>query len=290
MSPIKTTMRTGKRFYEWQGQKCWSVTTIIGGGLPKPALINWAKLFTAEYAIDNYRKLGALLEADDKGSVDRAGAVDWLKNASFRDRDRKADIGTAVHQATEAYVLGKPAPFWPEPITARMEQFVQFLADYQPDYEQGMVEASVFNLAESYAGTLDAIVNIRDRKYLMDVKTGGKDIYPDVALQLAAYRMAEFIAAPDGSSVPMPDVDGCLALHLPEVGPYTLIEVRADDEVFTAFKFVREVFRWQESTSKTVLLGPFPSTLETAQLALVPDPEPAAAAVRGGPGPLPEGY
>jgi hypothetical protein len=266
VSPIKTTLRTGQRFYEWQGQRCWSVTTIIGGGLPKPALINWAKKFTAEYAIDNYARLGTLLEPSPDGFVDRAGALDWLKNASFRDRDRKADIGTAVHEATEAHVLGKPTPPWPDEIKPRMAMFERFLADWDPSYEEGMTEASCFNLAESYAGTLDAIVTIHGRKYLMDVKTGGKDIYPDVALQLAAYRAAEFIAAPDGSAVPMPEVDGCLALHLPETGDYTLIEVRADEEVLTAFKFVREVFRWQEATSKSVLLGSFPSTLESASV------------------------
>ncbi len=294
--PIKTTMRTGKRYYEWQGQRCWSVTTIIGQGLPKPALINWAKKFTAEYAIDNYKRLGTLLEPSPDGFVDREGALDWLKNASFRDRDRKADIGTAVHEATEAYVLGKPAPPWPDNIKPRMAMFERFLADWSPEYEDGMVEASVFNLKEAFAGTLDAIVTINGRKYLMDVKTGGKDIYEDISLQLSAYKNAEFVAAPDGSAVPMPEADGCLALHLPETGDYSLIEVRCDEETYKAFLFVREVFRWQEVTRKTVLLGPFPATVESAALTADPleaetlfDTMSEVAAPRGQ-GPLPEGF
>jgi len=47
-------------------------------------------------------------------------------------------------------------------------------------------------------------------------------------------------------------VDGALCLHLtPEA--YRLIEVRADDAVFAAFLYAREVYRWSIETSKTVL-------------------------------------
>ena len=50
----------------------------------------------------------------------------------------------------------------------------------------------------------------------------------------------------------MPQVDGALGLHLTPLG-YRLIEVRADRDVFAAFLYAREVFRWQQETSKTVL-------------------------------------
>jgi hypothetical protein len=70
----------------------------------------------------------------------------------------------------------------------------------------------------------------------------------------------------------MPEVDACVVLHIPDEGEYNLIEVRADDEVFQAFKYVREVFRFMEETSKSVLLGPFPSTFIPGQLALAPEP------------------
>lgn len=270
MSPINVKRHdTNKgRYYEWRAEdgKFWSVTTIINGGLPKPVLVNWAKKFTAEYAVDNYRKLGALLESDDTGHVDREGAVDWLKNASFRDRDRKGALGTLVHDAAEAYILGKPMPITPDDVRPRLNQFYSFLEDYEPDYMDGMVEAPVYNRAERYAGTLDGICDIGGRRVLIDYKTG-KGVYPETSLQLAAYRHAEFIGAPDGSEIPMPDVDATVVLHIPDEGEYQLIEVQSDEEVFQAFKFVREVFRFMEETSKRVLLGPFPSTLESARAA-----------------------
>ena len=52
-----TTDRYG-RFYEWKGGRYFSVTTILGGGVPKPALINWAKKFVADYTLDNWELLG----------------------------------------------------------------------------------------------------------------------------------------------------------------------------------------------------------------------------------------
>jgi hypothetical protein len=218
-----TTSASGKRFYSWRDEAYWSVTTIISGGVPKPALINWAKKFTAQYACDNIDKLDALLVPDSEGAVDRDGAVDWLKGAAYRDRDRKADLGTYVHAATEAYVLGKPFPTWPPIVLPRMRAFERFLAKYEPDYE--LTEASVYNRSEHYAGTLDAILTVgrgphKGRKFVADLKTGGKAIYPEVALQLAAYRYAEFIGLPDGSEEAMRDVDGAVALHLPETGDF----------------------------------------------------------------------
>lgn len=250
-----TSDRTG-RFYTWRDERFWSVTTIIGGGIPKPALINWAKKFTAEYACDNYTKLGALLEPDADGNIDRDGAVDWLKGAAYRDRDRKADLGTELHTATEAYILGKPMPPWSLPVRPVMEQFKKFLADYQPHYL--LTEASVFNRSERYAGTLDAVAVIDGRRYLLDVKTG-KGVYPEVALQMAAYRYAEYVGLPDGSEEPLPQIDACAVLHLPTDGRgYELTTVRADREIFQAFLYVRECFRWTAETQKTVVLGPVP--------------------------------
>lgn len=259
---LATTAKTGKRFYEWRGDPFWSVTTIIGGGVPKPALINWAKKFTAEVAYDEFKTLAAMHDADD-----RDGAIDWLKGAAFRMRDRAADLGSIVHASCEAYALDKPIPPWPVTAKARMEGFKAFLEDHEPDYHN--VEASVFNRSENYAGTLDSICTIAGRRYLLDIKTG-KGVYPETALQLAAYRYSEFIAGADGAEIPMPEVDGCAVLHLPEAGGYELIEVRADPDVFRAFLYVREVFKWQSETAKSVILGPLVNLESAAAVASAP--------------------
>ena len=241
----------GQRTYERRGEKLWSATTIISGGVPSQRwLVPWAKKYTAEYAVDH---LGALTELV---KVDRQGAVDWLKGAAYRERDRAADIGTAVHAAIEAYIVGKPMPKPAPPVAGRVTAFHQFLTDHQPEYLAS--EAPVFNLTQKYAGTLDGIVTLNSsttlggRTFVLDAKAGTA-VYPEVALQLAAYSRAELIGLPDGSETPMLPVDGGCALHLTDTG-YSLIEVDIGEPVWRAFLYAREVFRWCESLSKEVLL------------------------------------
>lgn len=234
------------RFYVWEGEKYWSVTTIIDGGTPKWALINWAKKFTAEYAVEHFDAFEALVKDDPMA------AVDWLKRASNRMVSVAGAVGSAVHEAAEAHVLGRPMPPWePEVKPYMVNGFLPFLQDWKPEFEA--VEAPVFSKTHRYAGTLDNILTIDGTKLLTDYKTSKSGIWPDTALQLAAYRFAEsYIGLPDGDMEPLPEVDGAVAIHLRPNG-YSLIPVRADREVFEAFLFIREVFRWQEETSKTAV-------------------------------------
>lgn len=252
-----TTAKSGQRFYSWRGERYWSVTTILGGGIPKPALLPWGIKMVAEGAADLAQELPALV------AKDREAAVKMLKSLPYAHRDRAADLGSYVHDAVESYVLGKPFPDWPDTVAPRMGHFVRFLDQHQPVYEA--TEASVYNRTQRYAGTLDAIATIGGRRVLLDLKTG-KGVYPEVGLQLAAYRHAEFIGLPDGSEEDMRPVDDCACLHLTDDG-YQLVEVDAGRDVFTFFLYAREVFRWQEERSKSVLLGDYPATLESAGMA-----------------------
>lgn len=258
-----TTRAGGQRFYSWRNESYWSVTTIIGGGVPKPALLPWGIKSTAEGVVKQRGVLAAMLAAcetpDACANGEFCGPCDqtirWAKSLPYAIRDRAADLGTQVHEWIEAHRLDKPMPTVPLPIRPYLRSFEQFLADFEPDYH--MVEASVYNRTEHYAGTLDAIVRLRlplnehAGQYVLDAKSG-KNVYPEVGLQLAAYRFAEFIGAPDGSEQLMPPTDGGLALHLSPV-TYRLIEVRCDEDVFRAFLYAREVFRFVSETGKTVL-------------------------------------
>lgn len=282
MSGPKNARKVGAgRVYEWRQPGApidqpaavfWSVTTLIKGGLPSPALTYWAAKATAEFAVANHRQVSAMLEAvklakDDKGFLRVTdpdavqSAIDWLKGSPWRERDRKGNVGTAVHAVAEAYVLGKAAPTVIEEALPYVAQFEQFLADWNPKYE--LAEASVYNRALKYAGTLDAIMtvdglNVTPTRLLVDYKTTGSGVYPEAALQLAAYRNAEFIGMPDGSEQPMPQVDGAAVLWLRPDG-YDFIPVVADERVFRAFRYTMEVFRWAEELSKAVIGQPLPA-------------------------------
>ncbi len=279
----RVTVGDHGRWYTWDGERYWSVTTIINAGLPKPALINWAKKVTAEYAVDKYKALGTIL--DDAG---REGAVDWLKDASYREMKRAGNLGTLTHDYAEAYVLDAPMPPAPDDVAPYLVQFVRFLDDYQPRYTA--VEAPVISRAQRWAGTLDAIMEIDSDRFdeaalrvflgeptstnmypapspirlLVDYKTG-KGVYPEVALQLAGYRYADtFLGGPDASETTMPEVDGCAVLHLREDG-YELIPIRVNTDTFTTLQYAREMHRWQISGSKEAIGAPnTPPRLEQA--------------------------
>jgi hypothetical protein len=250
---LATTDRNGSRYYNWRQERYWSVTTICKGGLPTSwGLQKWMTRQIAEAACDFADELAGIV------AKDRDAAVQMLLARPDTKRDKAANLGTSIHNAVEAYVLGKPFPTWPEDIRPRMLAFEDYLSTFEPAYE--MAESSVFNRTHRYAGTLDSHITIgrgphQGRRLLLDVKTG-KGVYAEVGLQLAAYRFAEFVGAPDGSEQPLPEVDGAAVLHLPAAGGWDLLDIRTDDEVFRSFLYVREVFRWTQLVSKSVLLGP----------------------------------
>ena len=281
MAPKNAQTTSRGRVYTRAGRNYWSVTTIIKGGLPAPALQHWGMRAVAEYAVANHAQIAAMLGAvrlqRTGGRIERllderlraafgteanepvyvvndpdavASVVDWLKGAPYRESVRKRDIGSAVHEHIEARIVGKPIPE-PEPEVAPfMAQFGRFEADWSPRWS--MSEATVYSDTESYAGTLDFVAELGNRPVVIigDTKTG-KAIYPEVALQLAAYARADYVGLPDGTTAPLPRFDAAIALHLTP-DDYEVIPVRIDDDVYRAFLYCREVFRWVEETAKTV--------------------------------------
>ena len=96
----------GPRIYAWPPQpphefEVISVTSALKGGLPKPYLIGWAAKVAAECAWDDFEVLKLLHEKKQQRSF-----IDHVKGARNRDSGGKADRGTVVHAAVEAYIAG----------------------------------------------------------------------------------------------------------------------------------------------------------------------------------------
>lgn len=312
-NPASAQTTSRGRVYTRRGVNYWSVTTIIKGGLPAPALMGWGMRSVAEYAVANHRQIAAMLGAVSLrraegliesqvaeqlaaafGAANRKGepvapywvvsdpdavesAVKWLAGAPYRERERKADVGSAVHAQIEAIILGRPRPEPGPGVAPYIAQFEAFCAATSPEWEAS--EGTVYSDRESYAGTLDWIATFRGDvarrlrpdgqfvgeptvRVLGDTKTG-KAIYPEVALQLAAYRHADYVGLPDGTDAPLPSIDAGAALHLTP-DSWALVPVRCDEAIFRRFLFTREVFRWVEEESKTVLGQPITPTAPTA--------------------------
>lgn len=247
--------------------RLYSVTSILKA-LPKEALRYWAVNLTARYAVEERDVWLPLAERDPEK------AIKLLKDAQWDTSKKASERGVDLHRYAEDYVKGKPVPTIDEGHEPYAKAWLQFLRDFRPIFH--LAEAPVYSMTYHYAGTLDAIVEIGGRRYVLDYKTTDKleggPPYPDTALQLAAYGRAEFVGfnaaretkvngrryylfdPDDPSHEPMPEVDAGLILVV-RPGSYNLVPVSIDEDVFESFLYVREVFRWQVETSKRVL-GP----------------------------------
>lgn len=245
VGPITRVNRgRGHSYTDANGAKVPGVTTIIGDGLPKKALINWAGNATAEYAINNWDELAKLKPATRLAK---------LQKARYEDRDTAANRGTEVHRFAERYVAGEEVPI-PDAIAGHTESYAQFIADWEP--HPVLIEAVVMSHKHGYAGTLDAILDIPGRgRCLLDVKTSRSGIFGETALQLAAYRFADVYVDADGEEQPMLAVDEVFGLHIRGDG-YSLLPIEAGPEQFREFQYVMQVARFTSETSKTYVGEP----------------------------------
>lgn len=251
--------------------RLWSVTTLakIGLGTSDP-LVNWAVMTTAGAAYD---KIGVLEAFVKEG--DREGAVNWLKDQRWQKSGQAAARGTDLHTAAEALALGQK-PEVEDHILPYVHQYQQFLHDFRPTFL--MAEAPVYHPTLGYAGTCDGILELDGQRLLFDLKTTDKapdsgksrPPYAEVALQMAAYRNAEWVGVlsemryasgkryyiydPDAAHEPMPETDGAICIVISPYD-YMVVPVRTDAEVFKHFRHVMECARWQVTVSRNVF-GP----------------------------------
>lgn len=260
----------GGRDYLWEptGERFPSVTTLISG-LDKPALPYWAADETAQEAVSQFGVLSEFLRDDEEHVPDPAAAIEWLKRAPWRRSEKAAAMGTAIHALIESLVTGAPKPAPTAAEEPYMRSFLAFCDDHDPEFH--MAEAPVFSRSEKYAGTLDAVATLRKGPhaggpYLVDYKTHSKSLadlaakgkpgppYPEIGLQMAAYKHAEFVGVvQDGSEQPMPETASHGIAVVLFADGYKVVRVYCGDEVFTAFRYAREAYRWKAVTSKSVL-------------------------------------
>ncbi len=229
------------RFYEHPvtGRKVISVTTAIRV-LDKPALPRWAAKAAAEYADSKWETLAAL------GGAER---IQLIKGAPWRESEKAANLGTAVHEAIDAWCTDRQMPDWEPGVEAFMLQFAEFLEAREPRFVCN--EATVWSETHGYAGTLDWIAEINGVMTLGDTKSG-KGVYPEVALQLEALRRADYILGKDGTESPIPDVTQLAVLHV-RPRSWALIPVDPGAGTFDAFVATLRLSTWLAETAPTVL-------------------------------------
>lgn len=238
--------RDRRGVYNWKGESFPSVTTVQRQQA-KPALIYWSAKMVAEHV----GGLCELVEAERMTTTQLLTVLkdtDKLKGVPWSKRDDKADIGTTVHAVADLINSGgvvDPGAFSLD-VAPYIRAYIDWFGRWTPDIEA--LEATVYNRRHNYAGTFDAIAtfpSMGGRKLLVDFKSSSAT-YPEHAVQMAAYRHAEFIGLPSGEEHPMPQVDGGALLLL---GPdtYTFYEWSCGSREFEVFLALRHLHDWSKS-------------------------------------------
>lgn len=232
----------GNHAYYLDSKRVPGVTTILGV-LDKPAIPKWAAKTVAEYVADNPDGVAALR------AMGRGPMVAALKEIPWQRRDDAGERGTSFHDFADQIVRGGE-PEVPESLVPLVEQSIEFMEQWH--IKPILIEAAVASREHRWAGTLDLIaeyvhpVTGHEGTAIWDWKTG-KAIYPEYALQLAAYGHAEFTGLL-GDESPLPVCDAAFGVqirsdghdvHPLEYGPHVYDEFLAIRRVYDIAKRMR---------------------------------------------------
>jgi len=178
----EVTYSVNRMGYTIGGRLYRRVTSMLGGGIPKPALVGWGIKATSEWAWEN-REVWSKLNKTD--------AIRLLKGSPYSQRDDAARRGTAVHKTLEA-LLGDTE--MPQDLTEDEQACADAAADFLADRDSQHLgtEITVFNDSIGYAGTLDLWEINEGTTWILDYKTSKSGVFPDMAIQQVAYQRAEF--------------------------------------------------------------------------------------------------
>lgn len=266
------------------------VTTIVKA-MANKKLENYASSATADYAVNNWEKLDAMPPADRLRAI-MGGR--WDK------RNEGADRGKEVHRLGEKLLVGEAVAV-PEALKGYVDSYVGFmnLSDLRTHY----IEVPCYSIEHQFAGTIDFIGDLilpdlaewedvpRDADGrsvgVMDPKTS-RDIYESAALQLLAYRNADFLITAGATSadplkreeIPMPVVDFTAGVLVhPDGAPATLVRTDSSPEAFRQFCYLRQVYDLQQTAEELVYPPtPYPAVAPVVKA----DPDAELGAVPNG--------
>ena len=260
-----TDLRDEKGVYHWKDREFVSVTKVLDhflSGRVAYAYAAWVANRAVELAtlardgevaqvpvraFDD--DLNPYWTTEDKNPMDLLLDAEHLRNEAPRKSYAAADRGTCCHllldawRNEEVYALSDVG-YWtehtiidrglrcsPDEALPYCLVLMKWLMTYNPQVVAA--DCPVFHDKLKYAGTLDAIMGVGERLYLVDFKTSTQTSVGH-ACQVAAYRYAEYAGkASEQRRVRMPKVDDCAVL---------LIDGKEQRATFRAFPNVKRDF------------------------------------------------
>jgi len=221
--------------YTLNGDKTPGATTVLGKGYPKH-LEKWAAEQSGNYAVDHW---------DELADMPVSQRLKLIIDARFADRDAAARRGTEVHRFARRIVVGETVEV-PDELAGHVDAYLRFLDEWQP--AELLVEAPVASVRWRYCGTLDLLGDLVDgTRWLLDLKTTRSGVYRESALQLSAYRNAEYyLDLASGEVRPMIEVERCGVVWLRADRSYELVPVDASPATFRVFLAAHLIARFDE--------------------------------------------
>lgn len=212
------------------------VTTLIGGGIPKPALNPWYARMVAEFVDQNpleVERLRSQPPVQHQGR-ERSALVDALCKVPTSKRDSAAERGTQIHALAEKVVAGDEVAV-PAEHEGEVVGYAEFLDTW--NITPVVIEGRGANATEWYAGTLDLIATSPhwDGIALIDLKTSN-GVYGETAIQTAAYAKFEFYLDENGQEQPMPEIEATYVAHITPHGTDLRPLCRNPQEIAEAFR------------------------------------------------------
>ena len=244
------------------------VTSTIDN-LPKPFLKAWGQKLVAQEAVGKLDQLTRLAGADEEA------AIQWLKTAPNRFTAHAAKVGKISHGYMEELSLGNAVDTSAEhpDVVAIVAHFKNYLEVMKPEFL--LLEEGIWSEKHDYAGTFDAIARYNNPDIMIrtwnpegelvesplvgvawqDNKTTRSGVHPEVGLQLAAYRHAEYLLRPDGRVMKNRPGDFALVLHVRPEG-WELIPVEAGIAELDVFIHLRAITDYTRDHSKKIIHAP----------------------------------
>ena len=247
------------------------VTTLIGGGIPKPALNPWYARMVAEFVDQNpleVERLRGLPPVQYQGR-ERSALVDALCKVPTSKRDSAAERGTQIHALAEKVVAGDEVAV-PVEHEGEVTGYAEFLDTW--DITPLVVEGRGANATEFYAGTFDLVGTsphlAGGKPVMIDLKTSN-GVYGETALQTAAYANFEFYLDADGDEHPMPEIHACYVAHITPFGTDLHPLCRDRGELAEAYRqFLCAAYTTKTAARRKAFLGdPLPQPNQAATVA-----------------------
>lgn len=224
------------------------VTTVIGA-LEKPALVPWAARIQQEADIETAWRLysGPLsMERPDKESfAERFRELAGKEKEHQKALREAGELGTDLHALIETWCKRRMGEKVADQ-EIKHERAYYVYAGFETwaasvDLDPIAIEAPVYSVAHSYAGTLDLLALVSGRLTLLDWKTSPR-VYPEMRLQNIAYRKA------------LEEMTGAVAegllVRLPKTGTDDNLAIEPTpiddnvDELFCVFTSLLPVHLW----------------------------------------------